>query len=136
MKVSIGYHAGYVGEGEISYAGANALQRARLAGEVVQTRLKTSSRKCASITSAARRCTAKRIDESAQPYEVRLRVAARAATREKAALVGEEVEALWTNGPGGGGGARKYVHEQVGVDLRTHRARQDQNRSDGAGVAA
>ncbi len=40
MKVSIGYHAGYVGEGEISYAGANALQRAQLAGEVVQTRLK------------------------------------------------------------------------------------------------
>ena len=40
LKVSIGYHAGYVGEGEISYAGANALQRAQLAGEVVQTRLK------------------------------------------------------------------------------------------------
>ena len=57
----------------------------------------------------------KSYDEAARPYEVRLRVAARAGTREKAALVGEEVEALWTNGPGGGGGARKYVHEQVGV---------------------
>ena len=78
----------------------------------------------------------KSYDEAARPYEVRLRVAARAATREKAALVGEEVEALWTNGPGGGGGARKYVHEQVGVDLRPDRARENQNRSDGAGVAA
>jgi len=57
----------------------------------------------------------KSYDEAARPYEIRLRVAARAATREKATLVGEEVEALWTNGPGGGGGARKYVHEQVGV---------------------
>ena len=29
--------------------------------------------------------------------------------------VGEEVEALYTNGPAGGGGTRKYVHEQVGI---------------------
>ena len=49
------------------------------------------------------------------PYEVRLRVAARAATAERAALVGDEVEALYTNGPAGGGGTRKYVQEQVGI---------------------
>jgi hypothetical protein len=30
---------------------------------------------------------------------VRLRVAARAATRDTAALIGDEVEALYTNGP-------------------------------------
>jgi len=36
-------------------------------------------------------------------------------TPEVAALVGEEVEALYTNGPAGGGGARKYVHEQIGI---------------------
>jgi hypothetical protein len=49
------------------------------------------------------------------PYEVRLRIAARAATPEQAALVGEEVEALYTNGPAGGGGARRYVQEQIGI---------------------
>ena len=49
------------------------------------------------------------------PYEVRLRVAARVPTKEAASRVGEEVEALYTNGPAGGGGARKYVHEQVGI---------------------
>ena len=32
LKVSIGYSAGYLGEGEISYAGPNALARAHLAG--------------------------------------------------------------------------------------------------------
>lgn len=115
LKVSIGYHAGWVGEGEISYGGANALQRAQLAGEVVRTRLKDAF---AEIRVDYIGCTSlhgKSYDESARPYEVRLRVAARAPTRERAALVGEEVEALWTNGPGGGGGARKYVHEQVGV---------------------
>ena len=54
-------------------------------------------------------------DRAAQAYEIRLRVAARAATAERAMLVGEEVEALYTNGPGGGGGTRKYVQEQVGI---------------------
>lgn len=115
LKVSIGYHAGYVGEGEISYAGANALRRAQLAGEVVQARLKGAFKEMRVDYIGSTSLHGRSYDEDARPYEVRLRVAARAATREKAALVGEEVEALWTNGPGGGGGARKYVHEQVGV---------------------
>ena len=32
-----------------------------------------------------------------------------------ARIVGEEVEALYTNGPAGGGGVRKSVHEQIGI---------------------
>ena len=35
--------------------------------------------------------------------------------RSARSLVGEEVEALYTNGPAGGGGTRKYVHEQIGI---------------------
>jgi len=50
-----------------------------------------------------------------KPYEVRLRVAARCTEKEAASRVGEEVEALYTNGPAGGGGARKSVTEQVGI---------------------
>jgi hypothetical protein len=50
-----------------------------------------------------------------QPYEVRLRVAGRSADRQKAALIGEEVESLWCNGPAGGGGARKDTREQIGI---------------------
>lgn len=115
LKVSIGYHAGYVGEGEISYAGTNALRRAHLAAEVVQKRLKGQFKEMRVDFIGSTSLHGKAYDEDARPYEVRLRIAARAATREKAALIGEEVEALWTNGPGGGGGARKYVHEQVGV---------------------
>ena len=37
-KVSVGYRAGFVGEGEISYAGAKAVERARLGGEIVRER--------------------------------------------------------------------------------------------------
>ena len=47
--------------------------------------------------------------------EVRLRVAGRSTDRQKAALIGEEVETLWTNGPAGGGGARKSTQEQIGI---------------------
>ena len=39
--------------------------------------------------------------------EVRLRVAARTRDRHNAELVGNEVEALYTNGPAGGGGVVK-----------------------------
>jgi hypothetical protein len=42
-------------------------------------------------------------------------VAARSDSFEKAAIVGEEVEALYTNGPAGGGGVRKYVNEVIGI---------------------
>jgi hypothetical protein len=115
LKVSVGYHAGYIGEGEIGYAGTNALPRGRLAAEIVRERLEGQFAEMRidliGSTSLHGRCLA----DDGNPYEVRLRVAARAATAEQAALVGEEVEALYTNGPAGGGGARRYVHEQIGI---------------------
>jgi hypothetical protein len=44
-----------------------------------------------------------------------LRVAGNAATADEAAIIGEEVEALYSNGPAGGGGVRKYVNEVIGI---------------------
>jgi hypothetical protein len=115
LKVSVGYQAGYVGEGEISYAGSNAVRRAELAGAIVRERLcgEIGEVRVDLIGSTALHGRAFFADE--KPYEVRLRVAARCETREAAARVGEEVEALYTNGPAGGGGARKIVQEQVGI---------------------
>ncbi|MFY0542555.1 acyclic terpene utilization AtuA family protein [Brevibacillus sp. H7] len=115
LKVSVGYHAGFVGEGEISYAGSNALARAKLAGEVVSERLKshvTEIRVDYIGMSSVHRTL---FGQCPEPYEVRLRVAAKAPTREAAEQIGEEVEALYTNGPAGGGGARKYVKEVIGI---------------------
>jgi hypothetical protein len=115
LKVSVGYFAGYVGEGEIGYAGSNALARARLAGEIIRERLhgRLAEVRIDLIGSTSLHGRALAGDE--QPYEVRLRVAGRTQTREEAALVGDEVEALYTNGPAGGGGARKHVIEQIGI---------------------
>lgn len=117
LKVSVGYHAGYVGEGEIAYAGENCVARGRLAGDIVRERLGNQFRELrvdlVGLTALHSRPMA---DGSAQePYEVRLRVAARADDEESARRVGEEVETLYTNGPAGGGGARKAVHEQIGI---------------------
>ena len=115
LKVSVGYHAGFVGEGEIGYAGPNAMSRAQLAGEIVRERLEGQFADMRIDLIGSTSLHGRAFDKDEHPYEVRLRVAARAPTAELAAIVGEEVEALYTNGPAGGGGARKYVNEQIGI---------------------
>jgi hypothetical protein len=46
---------------------------------------------------------------------VRARVAARCAAACDARRIGDEVEALYTNGPAGGGGATKTTREVIAV---------------------
>ena len=116
LKVSVGYKGGFLGEGEISYAGSYALERAQLAGEILQERLRADFPDLR-IDYVGYNAIHRMEPPShyAQPYEVRLRIAAKAPTAELAARIGEETEALYTNGPAGGGGARKYVTEVVGI---------------------
>lgn len=115
LKVSVGYEAGFIGEGELSYAGSNALGRAKLAGSIIEERLQDRfpDLRVDYIGSTSVHRTS--FGQYPEPYEIRLRVAGRASSAQQAALVGEEVEALYTNGPAGGGGARKYIHEVVGI---------------------
>ena len=114
LKASVGYLAGFIGEGEIGYAGRNALARAKLAADVVRERLAAFTDMRIDLIGSTS-LHGRAFDAHERPYEIRLRVAARAPTAEIARLVGEEVEALYTNGPAGGGGARTFVHEQVGI---------------------
>jgi len=115
LKVSIGYKAGFTGESEITYAGANALTRAQLAGEIIQQRLNSQfpALRIDYIGHTSVHHTS--LANNYKPYEVRLRVACKAATADEAAIIGEEVEALYTNGPAGGGGVRKYINEVMGI---------------------
>ena len=119
LKVSIGHRDGYVGEGQISYAGPGALARARLALDVVAERLR--------ITGA--RTSELRLDlvgvnslhgealagAAGEPYEVRVRVTARCDSAAEARRIGDEVETLYTNGPAGGGGVTKSTREVMAV---------------------
>ena len=118
LKVSVGYLDSYVGEGQISYAGPNAVARGRLALQVVRERL--------ALTGVAATETryelvgvdalhGPRLSAGAEPYEVRVRVVGRTASLAEAARIGEEVETLYTNGPAGGGGAWKSAREVLGV---------------------
>jgi hypothetical protein len=115
LKVSVGYLAGFVGEGEIGYAGANAVARARLAADIIRERLEGSFGELRIDLVGSTSLHGRAFDLRERPYEVRLRVAARADSRAEASIVGDEVEALYTNGPAGGGGVRKSVTEQVGI---------------------
>jgi hypothetical protein len=115
LKVSVGYQAGWIGEGEISYAGSHALERAKLAGEIIQKRIGDQFREFRVDLIGQSALHGKSLSQSQIPYEVRLRVVGKSDEKSLAQLVGEEVEALYTNGPAGGGGARKSVQEVIGV---------------------
>lgn len=114
-KVSIGYQAGFRGEGEISYAGQNAFARAELAGRVISERLGEDFPDLRIDYIGSTSVHRKRFAPQIEPYEIRLRVASLASSTQQAERIGEEVEALYTNGPAGGGAARKYVTEVIGI---------------------
>lgn len=119
LKVSVGYLDGFIGEGQISYAGPGALARGRLALDIVRERLAltgvlTSELRCDLIGVDALH-GAKLSSRNAQPYEVRLRVAGRTDSLAEAVRIGNEVETLYTNGPAGGGGVTKSAREVLAV---------------------
>jgi hypothetical protein len=120
LKVSLAVRDGFVGEGQISYAGAGAENRARLAAEVVvrrlaRSRIATSEVRCDLIGLDALHGAQIAAAASPRPYEVRLRVAARTHSLADAQAVGNEVESLYTNGPAGGGGTTKSTREVLSL---------------------
>lgn len=128
-KVSVGYQDGYIGEGQISYGGETALERAELAEEIIRKRLAVTGCEyeelridMLGVNSLYGKAISKHIAENnanspavQRPIEVRLRVAARTKDRANAEKIGNEVEALYVCGPAGGGGAVKSVREIVSV---------------------
>ncbi|MCD5979723.1 acyclic terpene utilization AtuA family protein [Pseudomonas quasicaspiana] len=120
LKVSVGFLDGWIGEGQISYGGPGALARARLARDVVLERLKLTGVSYEDIRAELMGVDSLHGDElgsrtAAEPWEVRLRVAARCTDKAQAVRVGNEVETLYTNGPYGGGGATKGLRQVVAV---------------------
>lgn len=117
LKVSVGFREGFAGEGQITYAGPGAVERGRLALTIVEERLKRLGTDILDL-----RLELIGVDSvlagsspAQPPLEVRARVAARMRTRDAAEMVGREVEALYTNGPAGGGGATQCTKPVVAV---------------------
>ncbi|MCA0963114.1 acyclic terpene utilization AtuA family protein [Salipiger bermudensis] len=115
LKVSVGYRDGWRGEGQISYAGANCVARGRLAADLVRQRLSDLGDRILELRADLIGLDAVGLGGTAQPSEVRLRVAARCADQEAAQRVGEEVESLYLCGPAGGGGVSRAQREIIAV---------------------
>jgi len=120
LKVTVGYRAGWIGEGQVSYGGPGAVNRARLAGEIVLDRLEGLGIKPLDLRAETVGVDSLYPDSGAAltpapPSEARLRVAARTRTAAEAELVAHEVDALGLNGPSGGSIAQMQVREIVGV---------------------
>lgn len=121
LKVSVGYKDCFIGTGEISYGGTNSMARAKLAADIIKERLQIIGCEYDELRMdyiGYNSLYGNTISDQFAPEvypEVRLRVAARTKDRANAVLIGNEVEALYTNGPAGGGGAVKNVSEVVSI---------------------
>jgi len=118
LKVSVGYLDGYIGEGQMSYAGPGALARARMALGIVADRLARSGIDLKEVRYdiiGADAVDTRGLDAAAEPIEPRIRVAARVGSQAEAQAIGDEVETLYTNGPAGGGGCTKSWREVIAV---------------------
>lgn len=120
LKCSIGYKDCYIGDGEISYGGSGCVARGRLALDIIKERLELAAPgKFDELKFDLIGCNSLywnlNNSDKKEPSEVRLRIAGRARTKEDADLIGNEVEALYTNGPAGGCGAVKRTRDIVSV---------------------
>lgn len=117
-KVVVGYSGGYIGEGEVSYGGIDAVPRAKMAVELVKERLKSRGFQYEDFRADLIGMSSLHglPDARPEPYEVRLRMAGRSQDRKAAHAVGFEVRALHMHGPGGaGGGSDPRVREVLAV---------------------
>ncbi|RYX89996.1 MAG: DUF1446 domain-containing protein [Comamonadaceae bacterium] len=116
-KVNVCYEGGWLAEAEISYAGARAEARARLAGKIVAERLAGLAVRidvvgvCSIFGGDDGLALAAMADSGAR--DVRLRVAGAHADRAQVERVNREVTALYTCGPAGGGGVRTSMSARL-----------------------
>lgn len=120
-KVVVGYFDGWIGSGEVAYAGINAIARAQLAAETVKERFRLDGGVASEIQvdligmNSLHGSHAHAM--STVPYEVRLRVAARCPDKKSAHLLGDHVRQLNMQGPyGAGGPVNLGAREVIAVD--------------------
>jgi hypothetical protein len=116
LKATLGYRDGWIGEGQISYAGPGARERGALALRVLAQRLERlglGARERRADLIGVDAMHGPRLGRDRSPYEVRVRLAVRCTRRDEAERIGHEVEALYLNGPASGGGVTQSVREVI-----------------------
>jgi hypothetical protein len=120
LKVNVCHETGWLGEGEISYAGARAEGRARLAADVLRERLaglgtlRVDLIGVSSVFADDGGRWLQGVPEGGG-RDVRLRAALNHAERAGAERLAREVNALYTCGPAGGGGVRTALRPRLGT---------------------
>ncbi len=121
LKVTISFEGGWLGEGEISYAGPGAAARARLAAETARARIveqfpgiavRAEVLGLVSLFDGDSGALAGAMHETEWP-DVRARIAVNTDDEATAARAAREVETLYCAGPAGGGGVRRHVTRRV-----------------------
>jgi hypothetical protein len=112
LKVTVGFDGGFQGEAGISYAGAAAVERGRLAVEIVGDRIRQLLGgqpdlriSLVGVNSLFATAGAR----AAETEDVRLHVAMRSRQRGEVEVMLWEVESLLCCGPAGGGGYRGII---------------------------
>ncbi|MBU3610355.1 DUF1446 domain-containing protein [Polynucleobacter wuianus] len=118
LKANICIDGGWLAEGEISYAGHQAYQRAELAAQIVRERLGKQLHLRVDFIGSSSIFASDSGHGPAQNAEnhfedIRLRIAAAHQDRTLAMQVCREVNALYTCGPAGGGGVRTSLKPRL-----------------------
>jgi hypothetical protein len=113
IKATVCFDGGWLGEGEISYAGPNCRARARAAADVLLERLKIRKLDVQArvdligVSSVHDGDSGSKWRESLhEPEDIRVRLAVSARTQDDADQAAREALALYCCGPAGGGGVR------------------------------
>ena len=121
LKVNVCYATGWFAEGEISYAGPRAAQRAQLAGHTIAQRLagiaplRTDLIGVTSVWGNDASDWLAQADLSHAAPDVRLRMAWQHEDHATAARLPREINALYCCGPAGGGGVRTHMRQRLGL---------------------
>ena len=115
LKVNVCTRGHWIAEGEISYAGPGARQRAGLAADVLRRRLPNARLRIdliGVISVFGNEHGEGLASQGADSQDIRLRVAAATSSQAEGQHLANEVTALYTCGPAGGGGIRTSVRPQ------------------------
>ncbi|GLQ56434.1 acyclic terpene utilization AtuA family protein [Devosia nitrariae] len=121
LKATVSFYGDWLGEAEISYAGPNALARARLAITTINERLRLRGLPVRHRADVIGTVSAFDSDDGAlladfdgaTAGDYRVRFAFGAPSQREVERAVQEVNALYCCGPAGGGGVRQSVRPQV-----------------------
>ncbi len=121
LKVNVGYHDGYLFNGEVCFAGADSLQLAQLCGEIIRERMEIIGVSPIALRMDFVGYNSLCLSTVSNHYapeklsEVRLRVAVHLAAEEDAILLSREMGFLYTNGPAGSSGVRTDFKKKIKI---------------------